>query len=61
MWDYTDILYKDGITDIIIVKRGSLTNQLFTFMFEFRPIYYQSKITERFNIKVVTEINCFQK
>lgn len=41
MWDYTDILYKDGITVIVIVKKGSLTNQLFTFMFEFRPIINQ--------------------
>lgn len=39
MWDYTDILYTDdGITDVIIVKKGSLTKQLFTFMLEFRPI-----------------------
>lgn len=57
MWDYTDIFYKYGITDIIIVKKGSLTNQLFTFMSEFRPII-NKKV---FNIEVVTEINCFRK
>lgn len=34
MWDCTEIFYKDGITDVLIVKKGSLTNQLFIFMSE---------------------------
>lgn len=58
MWDYTDIFYKDSITDIIIVKKGSLTNQLFIFMSEFRPLI--NKKSHK-GLIVVTEINCFQK
>lgn len=31
MWDYTDIFYKDGITDVIIVKKGSLNKSIVHF------------------------------